>query len=494
MKIKFSVFLVVVFLTLTLNGFAQKGGTTDDRCVDQSGRAYCITFDPVGYSGVYFVTNDKGVTVKYDRKKTVLLAIGQRIVQIGTNGYNQEISFTVKPNGTVDGISNSTALRASGKTIYFNNVSVEIDPQQYEDIYFPSIFYRQENNGQRQGKLSFTFVPNLEYLVELYNAGYNDEIKFKVEASGVIGNISNPEAAFARGRSLVFNNVSAVINPDAFTRNFYIAAKPRTNQQEITLVPNTKLLVYIADNKGQTVTVKKTHIEPASLNLPDENNAPHTFRFAVRPKDLRAIGWWQAEDNPNDSIGNNNGTIIPAVSYSGGMTGKAFNFDGVNGNVKINNPFSLNGGAVDFGFYWNGNPTNDYRVLMGSCVRNVNPSPSGCDNRAPLFRIRQNNLTWEFSDKFNNRNLQIQPDKWYHITFTYIKYSDKYAVAFYVGEDCQNGRLIEANYDINSVDAFYTDYAFGKGTLYVTAGGFNGRIDEVKIFTLLNARTTEKNQ
>ena len=43
---------------------------------------------------------------------------------------------------------------------------VEIDPQQYADVYFPSIFHRLFEE-QKFGKQSFVFVPGLQHYVEL---------------------------------------------------------------------------------------------------------------------------------------------------------------------------------------------------------------------------------------------------------------------------------------------------------------------------------------
>ncbi|TYA92165.1 LamG-like jellyroll fold domain-containing protein [Seonamhaeicola marinus] len=47
------------------------------------------------------------------------------------------------------------------------------------------------------------------------------------------------------------------------------------------------------------------------------------------------ISWWAAEDNPNDSVGHNDGTELGNVSYSSGVVNKAFSFDGIDDVVVV---------------------------------------------------------------------------------------------------------------------------------------------------------------
>jgi hypothetical protein len=69
------------------------------------------------------------------------------------------------------------------------------------------------------------------------------------------------------------------------------------------------------------------------------------------------VGWWQAENNANDSVGGNNGTLQGGVQYGPGVSGKGFQLDGVNGYVSIPHSDSLNFGTADFtvGFWVNFN-------------------------------------------------------------------------------------------------------------------------------------------
>ena len=41
------------------------------------------------------------------------------------------------------------------------------------------------------------------------------------------------------------------------------------------------------------------------------------------------IGWWAAEGNANDNIGNNDGTLVNSVIFTNGLVGQTFYFDGM---------------------------------------------------------------------------------------------------------------------------------------------------------------------
>src|SRR5215472_7589351 len=47
------------------------------------------------------------------------------------------------------------------------------------------------------------------------------------------------------------------------------------------------------------------------------------------------ISWWRAEDNANDSVGSNNGTLLGSVTYAPGEIGQAFMFNTTNDGVRI---------------------------------------------------------------------------------------------------------------------------------------------------------------
>jgi subtilase family serine protease len=67
-------------------------------------------------------------------------------------------------------------------------------------------------------------------------------------------------------------------------------------------------------------------------NLPFSLTAPQT----CTPLPSGAVGWWKAEGNANDVLGTNNGVLHNGTSFSTGLIGQAFSFDGVDDYVSIN--------------------------------------------------------------------------------------------------------------------------------------------------------------
>src|SRR5439155_26175124 len=65
----------------------------------------------------------------------------------------------------------------------------------------------------------------------------------------------------------------------------------------------------------------------------------------------RPISWWPAEGNANDIIDGNPGTLSGGVTFTGGIVGRAFNFDGVDDSVSFGNTvgnFDTNDFTVEF--------------------------------------------------------------------------------------------------------------------------------------------------
>ena len=67
---------------------------------------------------------------------------------------------------------------------------------------------------------------------------------------------------------------------------------------------------------------------------------------AAAPSGL--VSWWSAEENANDSVGKNHGTLQKGTSFTAGKVGQAFSFDGVDDYVEIADSQELNPGASDF--------------------------------------------------------------------------------------------------------------------------------------------------
>ena len=54
-----------------------------------------------------------------------------------------------------------------------------------------------------------------------------------------------------------------------------------------------------------------------------------------------AVSWWSGDGHPFDLIGTNNGTMTNGATYSDGMVGKAFSFDGADDYVNLPTPCQI---------------------------------------------------------------------------------------------------------------------------------------------------------
>ena len=79
-----------------------------------------------------------------------------------------------------------------------------------------------------------------------------------------------------------------------------------------------------------------------AFGVTNSSNAVLTVNVPVcDPAPAGLVSWWAGEGNANDSFGTNNGTLEGGVSFGGGETGQAFNFDGVSGTVVVPDSSSL---------------------------------------------------------------------------------------------------------------------------------------------------------
>jgi CSLREA domain-containing protein/uncharacterized repeat protein (TIGR01451 family) len=71
-----------------------------------------------------------------------------------------------------------------------------------------------------------------------------------------------------------------------------------------------------------------------------------TISFSIpRPSTTDLVSWWRAEENANDSMDGNNGTLQNGATFAAGRYGRAFDLDGVNDYVEAPDAANLDGMA-----------------------------------------------------------------------------------------------------------------------------------------------------
>jgi hypothetical protein len=103
-----------------------------------------------------------------------------------------------------------------------------------------------------------------------------------------------------------------------------IACQPKTNSVQLTTANGDTLT-------AQFVT-KVVRVETAfgGVKLPVNLIRRLTVSPAGNPGQMREglVALWPGEDNANDIVGTNNGTLVNGVSFATGEVGQAFSFDG----------------------------------------------------------------------------------------------------------------------------------------------------------------------
>ena len=137
------------------------------------------------------------------------------------------------------------------------------------------------------------------------------------------------------------------------------------------------------------------------------------------------MGWWPAEGNANDIVGNNNGTLINGVSFAAGKVGQAFSFNNSGTqSVDIPRSSSLNlTNQVTIEFWMKADTNNSMQSFQGFVtsdyydlsvtVGNPNLGVFGID-----FGICDNG-TWYQIANANGGGATVSAGVWHHIAGTY---------------------------------------------------------------------------
>lgn len=193
---------------------------------------------------------------------------------------------------------------------------------------------------------------------------------------------------------------------------------------------------------------------------------------AAEPEDL--VGWWQFENNLNDSsINENDGTAMGGATYDVGQTGQALKLDGIDDYVNMGS------GDGDFDFsdkftveaWINGSSfQSSYYDLM--IFRGYNNWAFGVD-RSKRLMFGEAGWTGSFSRQIYSDPLLWTTGQWYHIAVVYDtvgKTANFYRDGAPVGTEKQ------------SIDEFGITNSGNLTIGYSNPTGLDGLIDEVKIW------------
>ena len=199
------------------------------------------------------------------------------------------------------------------------------------------------------------------------------------------------------------------------------------------------------------------------------------------------VDWWQGQGNAYDVISGSTGTIEPGTTFTNGMVGQCFSFNGVNGCVLNNNTPSLtsiqNSFTIEFWAYPQGDmtfyaPSPNSLNSGGGMQFAVFPEFGGSDGQAGVGIGVGTNGIAVVEHAFNYLptllNYTNSLNGWVHVA---LVYSDKQPVLYVNGANVATG--------ITSTRTFvYPSKDFGGSTSYPWSvyGPYKGLLDEVSIY------------
>ncbi|TAH50331.1 MAG: LamG domain-containing protein [Chloroflexota bacterium] len=308
------------------------------------------------------------------------------------------------------------------------------------------------------------------------------------------------------GRTVIGANPFATYTTHHFdghldeARIWNIVRTPAEIQANLYQQPNVASSGLVAYYKfdepsGQTVSDATTPAENGTLGKTSSVATDDPTRVTsttpggdcAGPSDGR-VSCWKGENNANDSVGTNNGTLEGSVTFVEGKVGQAFNFDGTTADVRVPASSSLNVGSA------NGltiaawvNPTT--LAQRSPLVEWSNNGTYGADFWMSVTDVIpggvNGNLYANLTSFAHGTQYVVQTtgavltaNSWNHVVFTYNKTNGN--VAIYVNGVASS--VSSSNLGIVTPDTSFDMYLARRVAGQAPAARLSGKMDEVQIW------------
>ncbi len=192
------------------------------------------------------------------------------------------------------------------------------------------------------------------------------------------------------------------------------------------------------------------------------------------------ISWWPGDGNANDIKDSNHGTLVNGATFTQGMVGQAFSFDGIDDYVDIGTPSNLNtlsSITLDAWVHRLGPGVGnfpEFNVIVGKAGLSGQSTSDGWYLRwidgMPEFAIVASD------NSINQAVGSVLPNGvWHHIAGTFD--GSTRVMRLYVNGDLVVEKIITGGLPINSVPV-----RIGLSSNPFAPEPFNGMIDEVEIY------------
>lgn len=230
----------------------------------------------------------------------------------------------------------------------------------------------------------------------------------------------------------------------------------------------------IADTYGDTVTVRNDGTVPIS-SFTKFTVDGEAVNYSVVPEDSSLVGHWKFDEGSGDVAGDssgkgNDGTLVNDPTWVDGKFGKALSFDGSDNYVEVLDSDSLNITDEITIESW------VYVVGSSGKIENIVYKAVSATSTEGVYRLRYfdntnfiGNLSIGGTYYSNNGDTTVPLNTWHHVVLTYDGSNIK---LFLNGKEDTTPVAVSGTIDTNNYPLFIGS----------RDGGFNGTIDEVRIY------------
>jgi Concanavalin A-like lectin/glucanases superfamily/Bacterial TSP3 repeat len=207
-------------------------------------------------------------------------------------------------------------------------------------------------------------------------------------------------------------------------------------------------------------------------------NSTHvTFsEITCAPAPANIISWWQAEGDPHDAYGTNSGALFGGASFTNGVAGEAFGFDGSSGFVEVPDSPSLRLSSQITIETW----INTLRTNSSQNDQSILSKVGGANgNNGYQLVLTGNSIAAQFNSAGQNwpgyqlfAHGVISPGVWTHVAWTY----DQSMTKIYINGQLTASNSIGAHAIVTNSTSVRISNDHGNRTY------FDGFIDETAIY------------
>jgi YVTN family beta-propeller protein len=259
-----------------------------------------------------------------------------------------------------------------------------------------------------------------------------------------------------------------------------VASVPVSAAEGISVTPDGTRVV-IANYSNPTATIINTTGNSIE-NLVATGAGPRSFgNFIAAPPAVTSglVSLWRGEGNAFDVIGGNHGVTNNGVSYSGGVNGTAFSFDGIDDYIDVgmlNNTALNESRPFSISAWINSTDTTPYQTI----ISNYMGESGATGNYSTYFTVSSGNLNFGINKRQIDETVASTPISvgWHYVTATY----DSSTLNLYLDGELKSSATRTFSGSTNNTRGWYIGNFPPEWVALWYNTSFKGQIDELAIY------------